>query len=160
MTLRNFITILLLTASYSSISAQTLQNFVFLNAELSVQMALTAVQDCQEKGYNVSAAVMNREGRLTAFARNPMASPMTSEIAQGKAYTSAITQSATGNIDIETTQALGFADGVVPTQGGLPFSAGGRFLGGIGVSGADSATDEECAQAGIDSVADDLEFAE
>ena len=53
MTLRNFITILLLTASYNPISAQTLQNFVFLNAELSVQMALTAVQDCQEKGYNV-----------------------------------------------------------------------------------------------------------
>ena len=67
---------------------------------------------------------------------------------------------ATGNIDIETTKALGYADGVVPTQGGLPFSAGGRFLGGIGVSGADSATDEECAQAGIDAVADDLEFAE
>ncbi|MFZ9096183.1 MAG: heme-binding protein, partial [bacterium] len=38
--------------------------------------------------------------------------------------------------------------------------AGGRFLGGIGVSGAPSAVDVECAQAGIDSVADDLEFAE
>ena len=132
---------------------------MFLNAELSVQMALTAVQDCQEKGYNVSAAVMNREGRLTAFDRNPMASPMTSEIAQGKAYTSAITQSSTGNIDIETTEALGYVDGVVPTQGGLPFSAGGR-LGGIGVSGTDSATDEECTQAGIDAVADDLELAQ
>ena len=58
---------------------------MFLNAELSVQMAITAVLDRLEKGYNVSAAVMNREGRLTAFARNPIASPMTSEIAQGKA---------------------------------------------------------------------------
>ena len=120
MTLRNFITILLLTASYSSISAQTLQNFVFLNAELSVQMALTAVQDCQEKGYNVSAAVMNREGRLTAFARNPMASPMTSEIAQGKAYASAITQSATGNIDIETTP-LGLCRWSRPNPRWTPF---------------------------------------
>ena len=97
MTLRNFITIFLLTASYNPISAQTLQNFVFLNAEFSVQMALTAVQDCQEKGYNVSAAVMNREGRLTAFARNPMASPMTSEISQGKAYAAALTQASTAN---------------------------------------------------------------
>ena len=98
MTLRNFIIILLLTASYNPISAQTLQNFVFFNAELSVQMALTAVQDCQEKGYNVSAAVMNREGRLTAFARNPMASPMTSEIAQGKAYAAALTQASTAKL--------------------------------------------------------------
>ena len=103
---------------------------------------------------------MNREGRLTAFARNPMASPMTSEIAHGKAYTSAITQSATSNIEIETTKALSYADGVVPTQGGLPFSAGGRFLGGIGVSGASSDVDEQCAQAGIDAIVDDLEFAE
>ncbi|MBT91033.1 MAG: hypothetical protein CL921_05710 [Deltaproteobacteria bacterium] len=44
--------------------------------------------------------------------------------------------------------ALAYADGVVPTQGGLPFSDSERFLGGIGVLGADSATDEECAQAG------------
>ena len=160
MTLRTFITILVLSASYSPISAKTLQNFVFLNAELSVQMALTAVQDCQEKGYNVSAAVMNREGRLTAFARNPMASPMASEIAQGKAYASAMTMVASGDLDLNESPALGYPDGIVPTQGGLPFSAGGRFLGGIGVSGAPSEIDEECAQAGIDAVADDLEFAE
>ena len=158
MTLRTFITILLLTASYNPISAQTPQNFVFLNAELSVQMALTAVLDCQEKGYNGSAAVMNREGRLTAFARNPMASPMTSEISQGKAYAAALTQASTANLG--EIGAVAYADGVVQSQGGLPFSAGGRFLGRIGVSGADSATDEECAQLGIDAVADDLEFAD
>ena len=101
---------------------------------------------------------MNREGRLTAFARNPMASPMTSEIAQGKAYTAALTQASTTNLG--EIDALAYADGVVQTQGRLPFSAGGRFLGRIGVSGAGLATDEECAQLGIDAVADDLEFAE
>ena len=60
---------------------------------------------------------MNREGRLTAFAHNPMASPMTSEIAQGKAYTAAITQASTANL--EEIDALAYADGVVPTQGCL-----------------------------------------
>ena len=54
-------------------------------------MALVAVKDYREKGLNVSAAVMNREGRLTAFACNPMDYPMTSEIAQGKAYPAALT---------------------------------------------------------------------
>ena len=48
----------------------------------------------------------------------------------------------------------------MPTQGGLPSSAGGGFLFEVGVSSADSATDKECAPAGIDSVADDLKFAE
>ncbi len=157
MTIRNFITILLLTASYSSISAQTLQNFVFLNAELSVQMALTAVQDCQEKGYNVSAAVMNREGRLTAFARNPMASPMTSEISKEKPTP----------LHLPKPQPQIWEKSVLwPMQMELsqpkvdsPFSAGGRFLGGIGFRRRFGHHDE-CAQAGIDSVADDLEFAE
>ena len=45
-------------------------------------------------------------------------------------------------------------------RGGLPFSAGGRFLGGIAVSGAHLDVDEQCAQAGIDAIVDDLEFAE
>ena len=101
---------------------------------------------------------MNIEERLTAFARNPMASPTTSEIAQGKAYTAALTQASTTNLG--EIDALAYAEGVVQMQGGLPFSAGGRFLGRIGISGADSVTDEECAQLGIDAVADDLEFAE
>ena len=121
-------------------------------------MALVAVKDYQEKGLNVSAAVMNRKGRLTAFACNPMDSPMTPEIAQGKAYATALTQVSTSNL--WEKGALAYAEGTVPTQGGLPSGAGGPFFVEIGVSIADSATDKECAQAGIDSVADDLEFAE
>ena len=121
-------------------------------------MALVAVKDYQEKGLNVSAAVMNRKGRLTAFACNPMDSLMTSEIAQGKAYATALTQASTSNL--WEKGALAYAEGIVPTQGGLPSSAGGGFLFEVGVSSADSATDKECAPAGIDSVADDLKFAE
>ena len=71
---------------------------MFLNSELSVQMALLAVHDYKEKDYNASAIMMNIEDRLR-FARNPMASPKTSNVAHEKAYTSTITQLATGNID-------------------------------------------------------------
>ena len=56
--------------------------------------------------------------------------------------------------------ALAYTEGIVPTQGGFPSGAGGRFPFGIIVSSADAATDEKCSQAGIDSVTDDLEFAE
>ena len=34
---------------------------MFLNSELSVQMALIAVHDCKEKDYNASAIMMNIE---------------------------------------------------------------------------------------------------
>ncbi|HEY9148817.1 MAG TPA: heme-binding protein, partial [Gammaproteobacteria bacterium] len=50
-------------------------------------------------------------------------------------------------------------DGLVVSAGGLPITAGGTILGGVGVSGAPSGeTDEKCAQAGIDAVSADLEM--
>ena len=43
--------------------------------------------------------------------------------------------------------------------GGLPIEVGGSLIGGVGVSGAPSGeVDEECAQAGVDAVLDDLEM--
>jgi uncharacterized protein GlcG (DUF336 family) len=55
---------------------------------------------------------------------------------------------------------LAYVEAVVQTQGGLPLGAGGCFLGGIGVSAVDSATDEECAEVATNAVADDLKFTE
>ena len=36
--------------------------------------------------------------------------------------------------------------------GGLPIRAGGALIGGIGVSGASEAQDEECARAALDAI--------
>ena len=36
--------------------------------------------------------------------------------------------------------------------GGLPIRAGGVLIGGIGVSGASEAQDEECARAALDAI--------
>jgi uncharacterized protein GlcG (DUF336 family) len=49
--------------------------------------------------------------------------------------------------------------------GGLPINIGGYFYGAVGVSGAPARkktgdVDEECAKAGIDAIAVDLEMAE
>ena len=45
------------------------------------------------------------------------------------------------------------------SAGGVPIQAGGRMLGGVGVSGAPSGeTDEACAEAGVEAVIDDLEM--
>ena len=69
---------------------------MFLNSELSVQMAFIAVHDCKERDYN--SCYHDEHRRLTAFARNTMAPPKPN-VAHEKAYTSTITRSATGNID-------------------------------------------------------------
>ena len=47
--------------------------------------------------------------------------------------------------------------GIAAFPGGLPImTAAGQQLGGIGISGATSDEDEQCAQAGIDAIADML----
>ena len=52
-------------------------------------------------------------------------------------------------------QDLGTVDFLVPFAGGLPIiTKSGDLIGGIGISGATSSQDEECAFAAIDSVKD------
>jgi len=49
-------------------------------------------------------------------------------------------------------------DGLIVAAGGLPLTAGGSIIGGVGVSGAPSGEqDEKCAHAGIDAIKFDLE---
>ncbi len=131
-------------------------DFGFLSGQMVSRLALSALEACEAQGYAVSVAVMNREGRLVSFVRSPLASPMTGEIAQGKAYTSALTQAATHQL--EGAEGVSYANGVVPVRGGMPIQAAGRFYGGVGVSGAPSSVDLECAQAGLDSILEELEF--
>ena len=47
-------------------------------------------------------------------------------------------------------------DRLIIFAGGLPIIADGTVIGGVGVSGATGDQDEECAQAGLDAVADML----
>jgi len=42
--------------------------------------------------------------------------------------------------------------GAVPLEGGIPLVMGGKIVGAIGVSGATSAQDAQCAKAGADSI--------
>lgn len=130
----------------------------YLSPELSHKMVYTAVESCARKGYKVAAAVVNRDGTLAAFLRNPLAGPHTEEVSQRKAYSSATFQTTTKamaeNLDIK------FASKILLVQGGVPISIAGHFYGAIAVSGAEAEDDEVCAQAGIDAIAEILEFAE
>jgi glc operon protein GlcG len=42
--------------------------------------------------------------------------------------------------------------GVVPVEGGIPLIVDGKIVGAIGVSGATSAQDAQCAKAGADTL--------
>jgi uncharacterized protein GlcG (DUF336 family) len=72
--------------------------------------------------------------------------------------TSALERATAANTDSAGIRQL---PGVAMVGGGLPIAAGGKQVGGIGVSGAPGgAMDEACAEAGIAAVRDDLELAQ
>jgi uncharacterized protein GlcG (DUF336 family) len=134
-----------------------------LSARLANQAAMAAFAECSKRGFHTAVAVTNREGNLLAFIRSPLAGPHTIEVSQRKAYTAATYQTPT--IRMMEREHLKFSPGVLLLGGGLPINIGGNFYGAIAVSGAPAEkvsgdVDEACANAGVDAIREELEFAE
>lgn len=133
-----------------------------LSPALAQQGVMAALDDCAARGYQVAVALVGRDGRLLAFARDPLAGPHTIDVAQGKAYTATTFRAAT--TALMERDFMRDIPGVLVIGGGLPIQAGGHFYGGIGVSGAPAQkspgdVDELCAQAGLRALTDTLELA-
>ena len=116
---------------------------------------------CTEKGYNVAVAVVNRDGRLLSFVRNPLAGAHTIDVSQGKAWTAATFKTASQNL-MERDFMKGI-QGAMTWGGGLPVNVAGSFYGGIGVAGAPAQktpgdVDHDCAVEGLDKVREEIEF--
>jgi len=155
--------VLLLTISLAStgVHADEQQPTVQLRTlapHMAHKIVLAAVNECTKRGYKVSAAVVDRNGNLSAFLRNPLSGPHTIEVSQRKAYSAASLQAATSQMSSRTD--LSFAPGILLIVGGVPIDIGGHFYGGVAVAGAEPEVDEECANAGIEAIADILEFAD
>ena len=129
-----------------------------LSSHIAHKIVFTAVENCTKKGNKVSAAVVDRNGNLSAFLRDPLSGPHSIKVSQQKAYTSATFQVATSELASRTD--LAFAPGILLIAGGVPINIGGHFYGGVAVSGAEPEIDAKCSQAGIDAVAEILEFAD
>lgn len=100
----------------------------------------------REQGLAVGVAVYDERGTLLAFALMDGASTSAGEVAQWKGRSAATIHVASK----ETADWGKVPPGVATWEGGTPFfTAEGVALGGIGVSGAESAEDTACGQAGI-----------
>ena len=118
-----------------------------------------AVEDFTQKGYLVSAAVVDRNRNLVAFLRNPLSSPHTIKVSQRKAFSSASLRTKTSEIANRRSD-LNYAPDILLIVGGVPIQFNGIFYGGVAVAGAPPEIDEKCAQAGIDEVSEIMEFAD
>lgn len=130
-----------------------------LSLETTTKIAQGAIAACREKGIQISVAVVDRDGTLQTLMRDTIAAAISIKISQGKAFTAANFNAATSQLADRANSPIGRVDPLIMSAGGLPIHAGGNLLGAVGVSGAPSGvTDEECAQAGINAVIDDLEM--
>jgi uncharacterized protein GlcG (DUF336 family) len=152
-------------AAFVMASAAAAEDALMVSVKrLSLDTALTiaqgAVAACRKQGIQIGVSVVDRDGTLQVQLRDTIAAPITLPISRQKAYTAVNFNAATSALGSRADTPIGRIDGLVMSAGGVPIQVGGALIGGVGVSGAPSGkTDEECAQAGIDKVIDDLEMA-
>ena len=106
----------------------------------------TCVAWAKERNLAVAVAVFDEGGKLLAFAHMDGAASMVGDVAQWKGRSAAMMHVASA----VTAEWGRGPPGLATWEGGLPvFSAEGVALGGVGVSGAQSAEDVACGKAGI-----------
>ena len=144
--------------------SDALAEFSALKPDLAVELAQNTLAACREAGYQVAVAVVDRFGVPQAIIRDRFAGPHTVDTATAKAWTAVSFRTPTLELDqgIEDgTLSRGIRDipGALAVGGGVPVTSAGSVVGGVGVSGAPGPDlDEDCANAGIATISDRLEF--
>jgi uncharacterized protein GlcG (DUF336 family) len=133
-----------------------------VSLDMGMKIASGAVAECTKNGGSISVAVVDRVGRLRVFLQGDKSQPHNIELAQRKAFT-ALTFRRTSIEWAERISRPGaentaqrMLDKVIPARGGVPIKLGDETIGAVGVSGSSGGGegDENCAKAGIATVAE------
>jgi len=156
----------LIVAAATTAGAQGVINMPKLSAPLANELVGESVAQCAQKGYTVTAVVVDLDGVRQALLRGNGAPIHTLDNAFYKAYSAA---SLTLARKEDSTKAVAdrmgkAAPSTVPQTplpnvtyavGGVTIMADGKAIGAIGVSGAPGGNfDEECARAALAKIAD------
>ncbi len=137
--------------------------FRVLTPEAALTLSRAVMEECREKGFQVSVAVVDRFGVVQVILRDRFAGAHTVETARRKAWTSASFREDTLSMAEltapgEELSGARHIEGALMLAGGVPIQAAGSTVGAVGVSGASPSGDDECARAGIEAIQDDLDF--
>jgi uncharacterized protein GlcG (DUF336 family) len=126
-----------------------------LTLEDCLKIHAAAQAEARRNNWNVAIAILDDGGHLLHFARMDGATPANAGIAIEKGRTAAFSRRSSGKweeIVKSGRTSMMTMPGILPVQGGVPIVSGGTCVGGVGVSGVQSAQDEQIAQAGIDAL--------
>jgi uncharacterized protein GlcG (DUF336 family) len=123
---------------------------------LASAAAKRAVAACEAMAsanhWTETIAVVDEAGDLLAFLKMDRAALNTIDFAMGKAKAALRVQAPSSDLidRLNKGQTSVLNWGLLPSRGGFPIRLGAEVIGAIGVSGAGSAEDERCAQAGVE----------
>jgi glc operon protein GlcG len=126
-----------------------------ISVETARKIAAAAAAEGRKNSWNVAVAIVDVAGELVFFERIDNTQAGSIVVAQEKARTAARFKRPTKAFEdalVGGRQAILGLPGVTPIEGGIPLLVDGKIVGAIGVSGATSAQDGQCAQAGVDSL--------
>lgn len=139
-------------------------DFRLLRPDVALQLAEAALKSCRDSGYQVSVVVVDRFGVPQVMIRDRFAGAHTVDTATGKAWTAASFRGDTLGLDQrigagELSPSLRDIPNALFLGGGIPVQSAGSVVAAIGISGAPAPDlDHACAEAGIDSIRDLLDF--
>jgi uncharacterized protein GlcG (DUF336 family) len=143
---------------------QALDTYKLLTPATAIEITQAALKACSDAGYQVAVTVVDRMGVAQAMVRDRFAGPHTPETSVRKAWTAVSFRTDTLSMS-DVTKAgspqagARFISNALMIGGGVPVTAGGSIVAGVGVSGAPGgAEDDACARAGIAAVQEKLEF--
>ena len=135
---------------------------VVMQRNLSLAMAKTIAEatlaECKSKGYNTSAAVVDRAGQVLVIMRDEQSTAQTAEMARRKAYTARMFRTTTQEFQKRTADdparagQRDLAD-ILALSGGVPVQVGNDTIGAVGSAGSTLEVDDACAKAGVAKVA-------
>lgn len=133
-----------------------------IGMSLARDLATEAILACREKGFSVSAVVVDKHGNQRVALRDDFASKFTLQIAEEKANATIMSGLKSGDFrslrgDIRPE--LNHVKGILMMVGGVPIISGGRRIGAMGVSGAPGGEkDEACVLVALEKLEDRLAF--
>lgn len=123
-----------------------------LSLDVAKEIANKTLTLCKEGGYNVSVAVVDKQGYIRTHIRADGAGVHSLESSRKKAFTAASMGAPTGAVAANIAKSAelegmrNMDDNILFLQGGIPIKIDNVTVGGIGVGGAPSGSiDEKCA---------------
>jgi glc operon protein GlcG len=123
-----------------------------ITLDTAKKIAAGVVAESKKNGWRMAISIVDNHGLPIYFERMDDTQTGSVEIAVDKAKAAAMfrrpTKAFEDGIAKGRTALLGLR-GATPIEGGLPIMAGGKVVGGIGVSGANADQDAAAAMAGL-----------